>query len=67
MKKILFISLIVASFACKKNSSGNSSSSGDIPCGDHKSQQLYRQPDGRCYLFNSKGEKEYVENHECDC
>ena len=64
MKKLLIVGLLGILVSCNKK---NEPAGGDKPCGDHHSQQLYKDSQGKCYLINSSGNKEYVEAHECDC
>ncbi len=36
-------------------------------CGSYKGHQLYRGPNGGCYYYDSKGEKEYIDRSHCNC
>lgn len=63
MKKILIVTLAIISFSCEKEASKPVE---DVPCGDYKGDQTYKTEKGACYVFNSSGDKVYVDKSECD-
>jgi hypothetical protein len=63
MKKFLFCLLMAVSFSCEKEAVKPAE---DLPCGDYKGNQTYKTEKGACYVFNSNGEKVYVDKSECD-
>jgi hypothetical protein len=69
--KTFFLGFVVVALltSCnkKENSTKDSSSSNDTPCGDHQSNQLYKESSGNCYYIDANGKKQYVEQHECNC
>jgi hypothetical protein len=70
MKKLtgtLLLLSLLTSCQKKEDNNKNTGSSADTPCGDHHSNQLYKDTSGNCYYLNADGSKEYVEKHECNC
>jgi hypothetical protein len=64
MKKIIILTAILFALGCEKKESKVQE---DVPCGDYKGEQLYRDTQGACYLMNSSGNKVYVDSLECNC
>jgi len=63
MKKLILALLLPVIISCEKDASKPAE---DVPCGDYKGNQTYKTEKGACYIFNSNGEKVYVDKSECD-
>ncbi|WP_210521611.1 hypothetical protein [Hymenobacter terricola] len=73
MKKPFLAALLTVALLGTACSSSNdstpapspSSTAGDVKCGFHNGNQLWKGPQGGCYYINSSGNKEYVAKTEC--
>ena len=45
----------------------DSNDDGEIECGTHNGNTLYKGPQDGCYYYNSNGNKTYVDRSECNC
>jgi hypothetical protein len=63
MKRLLAALVLFVIVSCEKDAQKPAE---DVPCGDYKGNQTYKTEKGACYIFNSNGEKVYVDKSECD-
>ena len=67
MKNLAKILLVVLFFSLTVSGCYDTDDFDDVLCGEYDGNQLFKDPEGKCFYINKEGKKAFVEISECDC